>query len=91
MEINWLNRHINTDSVELYVSPISGRVTIGVPVAEGFVPILVFEDKMSFFEFIKLIIEIVERHTSQMRDIVEVPEVFKKAFDTNDTANGAIQ
>ena len=80
MKLNWLGRHINTDSLESYVSPISRRVTIGVSVAEGFVPILVFEDKMSFLEFAKLIIEIVERDTSQMPDSVEVPEVFKKAF-----------
>lgn len=93
MELNWLGGHSNIDVVEAYIGPTSGVVAIGVSAADGFVPILAFEDLDSAVKFAARLNDLLEDHIkhtngeSQMEN-AEIPEVFKKAFDTDDSVSG---
>lgn len=87
MELNWLGGQINMDAVEAYISPNTGIVAIGVSADKGFVPILVFEDFDSVVKFIIRLNHLLESHILQNGN-TEVPEVFMKAFDTDDSVSG---
>jgi len=80
MELDWVGGHIDTDSLDSYISPTSGAVYVGVSVNKDFVPIFVFKNSKSFVEFIEQLINILETKKLQMAN-PEVPEVFKKAFN----------
>jgi len=89
MELDWLGGHIDTNSLDFYISPTSGMVQIGVSVNKDFLPMLVFKNSKSIVEFVDFLITILEIKKIQMSNS-EVPKAFKEAFGSDNDISGII-
>ena len=93
MELNWLGGHSKIDAVQAYLSSTSSLFAIGISAADDFVPILVFQDLDAAAKFANRLNDLVVYQIKQTAyksqpERTEVPEVFKKAFGSDDSVSG---
>ena len=87
MELNWFGGHGKVDSIELYLGPTSGIVAVGISSHGEFVPILAFESQEAAARFAERLNELLEKNTKPASKTSEVPEVFRKSFETDESAS----
>ena len=87
MDLSWHGRHIRLNDIDLYISPTSEAVKIGVHATQEFIPLLGFQDLESAIQFVVRVSDLLGTHIVQKGN-AEVPEVFKRAFDADDSVSG---